>query len=121
MTGALDHEQSEMIRNVLEFGDVTAHDVMVPRTQRRRLCRGDARSTRCCKVADAAHSRYPVYRDTVDNVIGVLHAKDLSHAVARARRDRARTDLEAVAFVPESQTAASVLKTCAPDATTWRS
>src|SRR5262249_48157580 len=33
LTGALDHEQSEIIRNVLEFGDVTARDVMVPRTQ----------------------------------------------------------------------------------------
>jgi CBS domain containing-hemolysin-like protein len=110
MTGALDHEQSEMIRNVLDFGDVTAHDVMVPRTQTASLSVSMPIDDVLQKVAEAAHSRYPVYRDTVDNVIGVLHAKDLLHAVARRDATELEPILRPVAFVPESQSAASVLR-----------
>ena len=110
MTGALDHEQSEMIRNVLEFGDVTARDVMVPRTQTTAFAVVTPVDEVLHQVADAAHSRYPVYRDTVDNVIGVLHAKDLLRAVARNETKELEPILRQVAFVPESQTAASVLK-----------
>jgi CBS domain containing-hemolysin-like protein len=64
------------------------------------------------QVAEAAHSRYPVHRETVDNVVGVLHAKDLLHAVARgdAQTILLESILRPVVFVPESQSAASVLK-----------
>jgi putative hemolysin len=112
MAGALDHEQSEIIRNVLEFGDVTARDVMVPRTQTISFEISVPMTEILRHVAEAAHSRYPVHRETVDNVVGVLHAKDLLHAVARG--DSATIHLESilrpVVFVPESQSAASVLK-----------
>jgi putative hemolysin len=110
MTGALDHEQSEMIRNVLDFGDVTARDVMVPRTQTNAFAVTTPVDEVLHQVADSAHSRYPVYRDTVDNVIGVLHAKDLLRAVARNETKELEPILRSVAFVPESQSAASVLK-----------
>jgi CBS domain containing-hemolysin-like protein len=110
MTGALDHDQSEMIRNVLDFGDVTARDVMVPRTQTTAFAVATPVDDVLRQVAEAAHSRYPVYRDTVDNVIGVLHAKDLLRAVARNETRELEPILRPVAFVPESQSAASVLK-----------
>ncbi len=112
MTGALDHEQSEIIRNVLEFGDVTARDVMVPRTQTISFEISVPVAEILRQVAEAAHSRYPVHREAVDNVVGVLHAKDLLHALARG--DAETVHLESIlrppVFVPESQSAASVLK-----------
>jgi CBS domain containing-hemolysin-like protein len=110
MTGALGHEQGEMIRNVLEFGDVTARDVMVPRTQTKAFSVVTPVEEVLRQVSDAAHSRYPVYRDTIDNVIGVLHAKDLLRAVAGGETKELEPILRPVAFVPESQTAVSVLK-----------
>jgi putative hemolysin len=112
MTGALDHEQSEIIRNVLEFGDVTARDVMVPRTQTISFEISVPVEEILRQVADAAHSRYPVHREAVDNVVGVLHAKDLLHAVAcgSAATLHLESILRPVVFVPESQSAASVLK-----------
>jgi putative hemolysin len=112
MAGALDHEQSEIIRNVLEFGDVTARDVMVPRTQTISFEISVPVTEILRQVAEAAHSRYPVHRETVDNVVGVLHAKDLLHAVARGEGDTLHLEsiLRPVVFVPESQSAASVLK-----------
>jgi CBS domain containing-hemolysin-like protein len=112
MAGAIDHEQSEIIRNVLEFGDVTARDVMVPRTQTDSFEISVPIEEILKQVAEAAHSRYPVHRETVDNVVGVLHAKDLLHAVARGSATGLHLEsiLRPVVFVPESQSAASVLK-----------
>ena len=112
MAGALDHEQSEIIRNVLEFGDVRASDVMVPRTRTISFEISDPIEEILRQVAEAAHSRYPVHRETVDNVVGVLHAKDLLHAVACGSASSLQLEaiLRPVVFVPESQSAASVLK-----------
>jgi putative hemolysin len=112
MTGALDHEQSEIIRNVLEFGDVTARDVMVPRTQTISFEISVPVEEILKQVAEAAHSRYPVHREAVDNVVGVLHAKDLLHALAKGHAAAVHLEsiLRPAVFVPESQSAASVLK-----------
>jgi len=112
MTGALDHEQSEIIRNVLEFGDVTARDVMVPRTRTTSVDVAMPIAALFKQVAEDAHSRYPVHRETVDNIVGVLHAKDLLAAVARGNTEglTLETILRPAAFVPESQSAASVLR-----------
>jgi putative hemolysin len=112
MTGALDAEQSEIIRNVLEFGDVTARDVMVPRTKTTSVEVSTPVPEVLKLIAEHAHSRYPVHREAVDNVVGVLHAKDLLRAVARGESASLHMEsiLRPVVFVPESQSAASVLK-----------
>lgn len=113
MSGQLDHEQSEMIRNVLDFGDVTAEEVMLPRTQVLSLSADTPLDEALRAVAESGHSRYPVYSGSVDNVIGVLYAKDLLKLAAKGELSGgslgtlARTP---VAFVPESQSANSVLQ-----------
>lgn len=113
LNGSLAHEQSEMIRNVLEFGDVTAGQVMVPRTQVTAFPLEMALEEVLQSIAEVSHSRYPVYRGSVDNVIGILYSKDLLSAAAshtlssRTLEGLLRTP---VAFVPESQSASSVLK-----------
>jgi len=113
LNGSLGREESEMIRNVLEFGDVTAGQVMVPRTQVTAFPVDLEFEEVLQRIAESAHSRYPVYRGTVDNVIGLLYAKDLLRAAASGEA-KGKT-LEGllrtpIAFVPESQSASSVLK-----------
>jgi CBS domain containing-hemolysin-like protein len=111
--GTLQHEQGEMIRNVLEFGSVTAGEVMLPRTRVTSFDVSTPIEQVLQVIAETEHSRYPVYRGTIENVFGVLHVKDLLRRVAEndlpsvALADLVRTP---VAFVPESQTASSVLK-----------
>jgi CBS domain containing-hemolysin-like protein len=112
-SGALAEEPAEMIRNVLDFKDQTAREVMVPR---RKIIGFDA-STSLEKVIEGVagekHSRYPVYRETLDNVVGLLYAKDL-FAIVRDKLvgSTQLTDLvrAPVLFVAESQPAASVLR-----------
>jgi len=112
LTGALDHEQSEMIRNVLDFGEVTAEQVMVPRIHVDALDAALPLPAVLQAVQSTRHSRYPVYADSIDNIIGVLHVKDLLGQVdqpepALAIRELAR---KPVAFVPRGQLASTVLR-----------
>jgi putative hemolysin len=113
LSGSLGHEQSEMIRNVLDFGDITAGQLMVPRTQVHAIEIDTPISDVLNVITDSEHSRYPVYRENIDNVVGVLHAKDLLPHLARGDLDKvglATLVRQPVVFVPESQPADSVLR-----------
>jgi CBS domain containing-hemolysin-like protein len=112
LNGSLDHDQSEMIRNVLDFGDVQAGDVMLPRMQVSAIAVDTPIKDVLKIAAETGYSRYPVYRDRIDNVVGFLHVKDL---VTRANVEELGklkvTDLmrTPVVYVPETQSASSVL------------
>jgi CBS domain containing-hemolysin-like protein len=111
-SGALGNEPAEMIRKVLDFKDLTAREVMVPR---RRIL-GIELSTpaeRALEIVSVeGHSRYPVYRETLDNIVGLLYAKDL-FALVRDKRIAATKLTELlrtpVLFVSETQSAAKIL------------
>ncbi|HEX2732655.1 MAG TPA: hemolysin family protein [Polyangiaceae bacterium] len=111
-SGALGHEQSEMIRNVLEFGDTQARDLMVPRPQINAIELGTSPERLLELILKEGHSRYPVYRDSIDNIVGVLHVKDLflftaTHPIESMRLKEL---LRHAVYVPETQRAASVLQ-----------
>jgi CBS domain containing-hemolysin-like protein len=112
--GALDHDQAEMVRNVLDFRDLTAGEAMVPRTRVTAIDVETKVGDIFSRVAEVGHSRYPVYRERIDNVIGILHAKDLL-VYAASHDDFSDLDVESilrrpVAFVPETREASEVLK-----------
>jgi len=75
--GSLEKGEREMIYSIFQFGDTLAKEIMVPRIDVLALdvntILGEARET----LVQAGHSRVPVYEDTVDNVVGLLYAKDL--------------------------------------------
>jgi putative hemolysin len=112
LNGSLDHDQSEMIRNVLDFGGVTAGDVMLPRMQVSAIAVDTETRDVLRRAAETGYSRYPVYRDRIDNVVGFLHVKDL---VTRANgKDLSQLKVSElmrtpVVYVPETQSASSVL------------
>jgi CBS domain containing-hemolysin-like protein len=112
-TGTLGEEPASIIRNVLDFKDVTTRLVLVPR----RRISAIEEQTPLGKVLELAatdgHSRYPVYRDSIDNIVGLLHVKDLFQVVREGRLESATlAELvrAPVLFVSESQKATSVLK-----------
>jgi putative hemolysin len=79
-SGVLASEPAEMIRNVLEFADRTARDVMIPRNKVEALDVSMSLDDALAFVSNSGHSRYPVYREQIDNVVGLLYAKDLFKA-----------------------------------------
>jgi CBS domain containing-hemolysin-like protein len=111
--GAIDNEPAEMIRKVLDFKDLTAREVMVPRRHILGIELGTSLTDVVAFVAAEKHSRYPVYRGNIDNIVGLLCAKDL-FAVVRDRRVETTKLAEvmraSVLFVSESQSAAKILQ-----------
>jgi magnesium and cobalt exporter, CNNM family len=112
-SGVLHPERAEMIRNVLDFKDLKAGDVMIPRTQVTAVDVATPPEEALKLIAEGAHSRYPVYRERIDNIVGILHVKDLIGAAAdRDLRTVKIADVmrSPVVFVPETQTASSLLR-----------
>ena len=111
--GAIANGPAEMIRKVLDFKDLTAREVMIPRRLIVGVEAGTPLQDVVAFVAAEKHSRYPVYRDNLDNVIGLLSAKDLFAVVRDARVSTARLAeivRTPVMFVSETQPAAKVLQ-----------
>ncbi len=110
--GAMAREPAEMIRNVLDFKDLTAREVMVPRRKMEGIEVSTPLSDVVALAAGGKHSRYPVYRENIDNIVGQLYVKDL-FAVVRdgALQTKKLADVlrSPVMFVAESQPAAKIL------------
>lgn len=102
--GAIEEDEKEMIFSIFEFSDTLAREIMVPRIDVTALDENASLGEAVDVVLDKGFSRIPVYRDTIDNVIGLLYAKDL----LRQLREGA-TGVELVSllrpacFVPESK------------------
>lgn len=79
--GLIEEEEKEMILSVLDFGDTIAREVMVPRIDIVALEVNTPFSEALNVVVSAGHSRIPVYRGTIDDIIGVLYAKDMLAAL----------------------------------------
>ncbi|MDD3927691.1 MAG: CNNM domain-containing protein, partial [bacterium] len=75
--GELEEEEKEMIHSIFEFGDTLVHEVMVPRTDMACIDVDASLDESLDMVLETGHSRIPVYEDTVDNVIGIIYARDL--------------------------------------------
>jgi CBS domain containing-hemolysin-like protein len=111
--GSIANEPAEMIRNVLDFKDLTAREVMVARRLISGIEIGTPLDKVLAEVSTQGHSRYPVYRETLDNIVGLLYVKDLFALVRDDKLHGAKlTELvrSPVLFVVETQPAASVLR-----------
>jgi len=111
--GALDNEPAEMIRNVLDFKDLVVRDVMVPRRRVTGIPVGASLHEIIAIVSSEGHSRYPVFRETLDNVVGLLYVKDLFRVVEKRELATAKLDdliRRHTLFAVETQPAASILR-----------
>jgi CBS domain containing-hemolysin-like protein len=75
--GVMDADERLLIGNVLKLRDIEAEDVMVPRAEIVAIEASASRDEIVQLMAREAHSRVPVYRETLDNVIGMVHIKDV--------------------------------------------
>lgn len=109
--GAITPQFAEMMERILTLDRITAEEVMVPRTEIKAI----EVSTPIAEVVEFVvrdgHSRYPVYRETLDQVIGILHAKDLlAHAKGEAADVSLASLLRPVIFVPTTKPVSALLR-----------
>ncbi len=78
--GTIESTEHEMIENILEFNDTDAREVMIPRVEMVAIS-VDATKEEIMKVLESMYSRIPVYKENLDNIIGILHIKDLLKSI----------------------------------------
>ena len=109
--GILEAEEEQMIHAVIELGDQRVHEVMVPRIAMVTLTTSVTMEEAVDTIIEQGHSRIPVYEDTIDEIVGILYAKDLLPFLkpggppAPPLRSLLRTPV----FVPESMTVDDLL------------
>nr|WP_265265454.1 hemolysin family protein [Spirulina subsalsa] len=81
----LEAEERELLKNVFEFGEVLAEEVMVPRTRLTAIQRNATFHQLLNVVVTTGHSRYPVTGDSLDDIVGIIDFKDLSVPLAQGR------------------------------------
>jgi len=101
----------EMIANVFELSGATVEDVMVPLSEVTALPEETTVGEAALEVADKQHSRMPVYRDRVDNVVGVLHVFHLLEVGAKttSKSNPISDIMVSPVFVPETKPAVDLL------------
>ena len=85
--GGIDEHESQLIRSAIEFEDMEASDIMVPRVNVVAVDESALVEEIAGVFAEHGYSRLPVYRDTIDTVIGILHEKDLFTLVRQGKTD----------------------------------
>jgi CBS domain containing-hemolysin-like protein len=80
--GVLEEEEEQMLHRVFGFADLTAGQVMVPRTEIVAVSADTPREMLIERLARGGHARIPVYRGDLDDIVGILHVTDLLRAIA---------------------------------------
>ena len=106
-SGTVEDSEREMINSVFSFGDKSARELMVPRREVFAVDIEDPDEEILDAVLESRHSRIPVYEETVDNIIGILHAKDVMIEMRKktTREIEIRGLLREVFFVPDTKDA----------------
>ncbi len=108
--GILEAGEGEMVRGIVDLGNTRVREIMTPRTDIVALPVGATLAEARQAFLRSGHSRLPVYQETIDNVIGILHVQDLLHAWAEGWTGSSLASLLRPAFfVPETRTVAEVL------------
>lgn len=102
--GVLDEEEQKMIESVLELSDATADEIMTPRTDIVSIEVNSDLQTVLDTVTGAGHTRIPVYEENIDNIIGLVYAKDLLTEIGKEPTDfKLRDKIRDAYFVPETK------------------
>ena len=109
--GILEAEEEQMIHAVIELGDQRVHEVMIPRIAMVTLASTATFEDAIETVVEEGHSRIPVYEASVDEIVGILYAKDLLPFLKAGAPERPamRTLLRTPVFVPESMSVDDLL------------
>ncbi|HET9724083.1 MAG TPA: hemolysin family protein [Actinomycetota bacterium] len=109
--GSIEREETELIHSIFEFGDTIVREVMVPRPDVVAIEADKALRDVQALVLEHGYSRIPVYREDLDDVVGMIFAKDVLKVLHQGKHDMPLADIVRDAhFVPESKKVADLLR-----------
>jgi CBS domain containing-hemolysin-like protein len=110
-SGVLDPEERDYLNNVFEFGDRVAREIMVPRPDVEAIASDAPLSEMADAAVNGRYTRYPVYEEDLDHVLGAAHVKDLFRAALEDSDDfDIRSILRECLVVPETKRIEEILK-----------
>lgn len=102
--GVLEKKEKEMINNVVLLADTTASEIMIPRLDVVAIEKKESLTTALSLAMDKGFSRLPVYDETIDNVIGIIHTKDIIKPISENTLDRPLMDfVRPPMLIPENK------------------
>ncbi|MHB2168356.1 HlyC/CorC family transporter [Alsobacter sp. R-9] len=112
--GSVEKEARKMFGGLLDLEDLEVSDVMIHRTKMRTISADLASEEIVREVLSSPYTRMPLWSGTPENIVGVLHAKDLLRALDAVKGEAAQLDVKAIAldpwFVPDTTSLADQLK-----------
>jgi len=110
MSGALDETEKEIFENIFKFNDLRAKEVMIPRTEivAVELISDDTKIAR--DAMDSGFSIVPVYRESLDSIVGVLHTKNLMRSLMEHQAVELKSLIRRAYFVPVTKHISEILR-----------
>lgn len=109
-SGTLDKTEQEIIENVFKFNDLHAYEVMIPRTEMSAIELVNDKSIILEHLMKTGHSLLPVYDESLDNIVGVLHTKDFIKSMRENSSLEITSLIRPAYFVPETKPISEILK-----------
>lgn len=109
-SGQIEAEERELLHSVFDFADTVAREVMTPRVDMDALSVRSDPSEVMRVIQDHGRSRIPLYEETDDQIVGIIHAKDLLLAMLQGRAPNLRTLMRPAMFVPETKPVSDLLR-----------
>lgn len=108
-SGTLKEDESELVRSALEFDDLKVEDILVPRVDVIAVDEDSTMDEICEQFKNTGYSRLPVYKDTIDNVIGLIHERDFFVGYVSGEKEIGHL-VQDIAFTTEHTRISALLK-----------
>lgn len=109
-SGAIDQTEHQLIEKIFEFNDKQAREIMVPRNHMVTINLDDPREKIFQVVTEEGFSRVPVYKDTIDNIVGIIYSKDLISAAEHRELITLNDIIRPAHFVSSTKQIGNLLK-----------
>lgn len=109
-SGTIDEADKQIIENIFEFNDLKADEVMIPRTEMVAINIADDDQSNIDSIIKSGHTLVPVYENSLDNIIGVLHTKDVMKSLIEGKNILLRNLIRPIYFVPETKLISEILR-----------
>lgn len=110
LSGRIDQTESQIIQKVFDFNDKTAKEVMVPRNVMFAINVEEKRENIIQKVIEEGFSRIPVFKDSLDNIVGIIYSKDIISAAEHKDVIVLQDIIRPAHFIPETKQIGEILK-----------
>lgn len=108
--GVIDDTEGEIIQNAMDFSEIYAHEIMIPRQDIKCLYQGSSYDEILDFVKKSRHTRYPLCIKDKDNIVGMIHIRDLlEHIDEKAEKGILNKIARKILFVPENKSISEIL------------